>query len=148
MLDNEQDTKTKWDLRQAKLELLGKLVQEKTIAYRNLIKNKNKDNLRSFYQEFQVVYKEVKQFANKSNDRQQQLIEDIDSLMKDLDDELKERPGMNDYIDLDSPVKTFRKLDKADDKLRELQMAVGLDLPLEVEREGYGMKDKTKEGDS
>jgi len=148
MLDNEQDTKTKWDLRQAKLELLGKLVQEKTIAYRNLIKNKNKDNLRSFYQEFQVVYKEVKQFANKSNDRQQQLIEEIDSLMKDLDDELKERPGMNDYIDLDRPVKTFRKLDKADDKLRELQMAVGLDLPLEVEREGYGMKDKTKEGDS
>jgi len=145
MLDNEQDTKTKWDLRQAKLELLGKLVQEKTIAYRNLIKNKNKDNLRSFYQEFQVVYKEVKQFANKSNDRQQQLIEEIDSLMKDLDDELKERPGMNDYIDLDRPVKTFRKLDKADDKLRELQMAVGLDLPLEVEREGYGMKDKTKE---
>jgi len=148
MLDNEQDTKTKWDLRQAKLELLGKLVQEKTITYRSLIKDKNKDNLRSFYQEFQVVYKEVKQFANKSNNRQQQLIEDIDSLMQDLEDELKERPGMNDYSDLDSPVKTFRKLDKADDKLRELQMAVGLDLPLEVEREGYGMKDKTKEGDS
>jgi hypothetical protein len=145
MNKDERKSKTQWDLRQAKLELIGQLTQEKTLAYRDLIKDKSKENLRNFFQEFQVVYKEVKQFANPNNDDQKQLIEEIDQLIEELDEKLGERPGIDDYIELESQVRTFKKLDKADDKLRQLQMEVGLDIPLEVEKEGYGQKDKTKE---
>jgi len=143
--DDDSKGKTQWDLRQAKLELIGKLIQEKTLAYRNLIKKKNKQNLRNFFQEFQVVYKEVKQFANLSKQDHKSLIEDIDEKVEDLDEKLGEKPGIDDYQDLNSTVRTFKKLDEADDLLRRLQMEVGLDIPLEAEREGYGQTEKKVE---
>jgi len=143
--DDDSKGKTEWDLRQAKLELIGDLIQEKTLAYRQLIKNKNKQNLRNFFQEFQVVYKEVKQFANLSRQDHETLVDDIDEKVNELDDKLGEKPGIDDYQDLNSTVRTFNKLDEADDLLRRLQMEVGLDIPLEVDREGYGQTEKKVE---
>lgn len=146
MSDEITQGKTKWDLRQAKLELLGTLVQEKSLSYRDLIKNKNRENLRDFFQEFQVVYKEVKQFASKNNDKHQDLIESIDEKKSSLDDKLAEQPGIDDFEQIGNTVKVFQEVDEADDKLRELQMAVGLDIPLTQEREGFGQKDKMNGG--
>lgn len=142
MSKNDKQQKTTWDLRQAKLELIGKLTQEKTLAYRILIKNKSKENLRNFFQEFQVVFKEVKQFANLNNDQQKNLVEDIEDRVEELDEKLGEKPGIDDFNLLNDELKTFRELDQADDELRRLQMEVGLDIPLEVEREGYGTVEK------
>lgn len=146
MIDDERSGKTQWDLRQAKLDLLGTLVQEKSLAYRQLIKNKNKQNLRNFFQEFQVVYKEVRQFANRQKDDQEELLEEIEDLKDDLEDELAERPGIDDFELIEDELETFQQLDELDDKLRKLQMEVGLDIPLEFEREGYGQADKNSKG--
>jgi gas vesicle protein len=146
MIDDERQGKTQWDLRQAKLELLGDLVQEKSLAYRELIKNKNKENLRNFFQEFQVVYKEVRQFANKNDQDQEKLLEEIEDMKTDLEKKLAERPGIDDFQLIDDTLETFQELDDLDDKLRRLQMEVGLDIPLKFEREGYGQADKTKKG--
>jgi len=142
MSQENNESKTKWDLRQAKLELIGDLIQEKTLAYRQLIRNKSKENLRTFFYEFKVVFKEVKQFANKKNEKQINQVQEINKMIEDLDDKLEEKQGVEDFYDLDDNIKTFRQLDEADDKLRDLQMMVGLDIPLEVDREGYGQIEK------
>lgn len=126
--------KTEWDLRQARLEVIGKFSQQKSMAYRQLLHEKSKENLRSFFYELRAMYKEVKMYAEKQEKgRQKELVESIEEGLDSLDEKLGEKPGLDDFDQLNDELKTFRKLDDLDDKVRELRMEVGLDIPREKE---------------
>jgi len=126
--------KTEWDLRQARLEVIGKFSQQKSMAYRQLLHEKSKENLRSFFYELRAMYKEVKMYAEKQEKgRQKELVESIEEGLDSLDEKLGEKPGLDDFDQLNDELKTFRKLDDLDDQVRELRMEVGLDIPREKE---------------
>jgi|SRR6056297_106098 Skp family chaperone for outer membrane proteins len=124
-----KDGETEWDLRQARLELLGKMSQEKALAYRRLLHDKSKENLRYFFHEVKAMWKEVKLYADKENDKEKELMEEIDEKIESLDEKLGEKSGIDDFYNLDSNVEVFQELDEVDDDIKKMRMKVGLDIP-------------------
>ena len=124
-----KDGETEWDLRQARLELIGSFSQEKALAYRQLLRDKSKENLRNFFYEVKSMWKEVKLYADKENSKEEELIKEIEEKLDSLDDKLGEHEGVDDFYDLDDNIKTFKELDQVDDKIKEMRMKVGLDIP-------------------
>lgn len=129
MMDNDyKDGETEWDLRQARLELIGSISQQKSLAYRNLLQEKDKENLTNFFYEVKSMWKEVKLYADKDNDKEEELHDEIEELIDDLEEELGEK-AFQDYVEVLNPDEVFSRLDELDDKVKEMRMKVGLDIP-------------------
>jgi len=121
-----REGKTEWDLRQYRLEMIGKLSQEKTMIYLQTIREKELENLKDYFYILKAIYRNIKGYAKKQEKTEK--LKEIDELIEELDEKLEA-----DQVYEEERREIFQELEDLEDEIQELRMDVGLDIPQETE---------------
>lgn len=125
MKEYEKEGKTEWDLRQYRLEMIGKLSQEKTMVYLNAIREKELEDLQEYFYILKAIYRNIKGYAK--NQEEENRLQEINTLIQEIGNELDQ-----DQVYIEQRKEIFEKLEDLEDELQELRMQVGLDIPRET----------------
>lgn len=127
---------TQYDLRQSRLDILGRLVQEKTVVYLNLRKDPSLDQCKKYLDILATFYRNIKFYGQEeSSDTQSTIESKVDSCEKRIRN-LRRSDSVNDRVISD----VRKELEDVDDLIDELRIEVGLDIPREKSKpEGMEM---------
>lgn len=127
-----QEGETEWDLRQSRLKLIGKLLEEKTVIYLKCIRTKDPESLKSYMYILKAIYRNVKGYA-RENDDHDKTRKDIERSIKQISQSLEDDEEIMTSIPKSERAKIFEELEDVEDKIQGLRMDVGLDIPRKKE---------------
>lgn len=133
-MDNNsfQEGETEWDLRQSRLKLIGKLLEEKTVVYLKCIRTKDPESLKDYMYILKAIYRNVKGYA-RDNEDHDQTKKEIEDSIEQISDSLEDDEEIISSIPRSERAELFEKLEDVEDKIQELRMDVGLDIPRKKE---------------
>lgn len=123
---SNQKKESKWDLGKSQSELLGFLVQKKSLSYLDFRRNRDVDSAENYLNTLAATFVDIRKY-DPQNDVCEEIQDKIDSAEKKLDQ-------ARDFGEFDA--KSFeQELLEINQMVDELRLDIGLDLPFKTNKE-------------